>query len=69
MSCDSPECQASNLEQIPYTIFNILGAKVKEGMVHANSLQYFPTYRNGIYFIQFMDGSKEGILKKVVINN
>lgn len=58
----------SPLEQIPYTIFNSLGAKVEEGIVQANSLQHLPSYRNGIYFIQFMDGSKEGVIKKIVIN-
>ncbi|MFK7978747.1 MAG: M43 family zinc metalloprotease [Saprospiraceae bacterium] len=59
----------SNLVQIPYTIFNAQGAKVEEGLVLPNSIQHFPTYRNGIYFVQFMDGSAEGTLKKVVINN
>ncbi len=57
------------LEEIPYFIFNAQGAKVEEGIVQPNSRQHFPTYRNGVYFIQFMDGSKEGTVKKIVINN
>jgi len=59
----------SILEKIPYYIFNTQGAKVEEGVVLPNNLQHFPTYRNGIYFIHFMDGSKEGAVKKIVINN
>jgi len=57
------------LAEIPYAIFNAQGAKVEEGIVLPNSLQHFPTYRNGIYFIRFMDGSKEGIVKKIIIKN
>lgn len=59
----------SVLAQIPYTIFNSQGAKVEEGRVFPNSIQHFPTYRNGIYFIQFIDGSDRSLLKKMVINN
>ncbi len=58
-----------SLEGIPYFIFNAQGAKVEEGIVQPNTRQHFPSYRNGIYFIQFMDGSKEGIVKKIVISN
>ena len=59
----------AHLPQIPYIVFNALGQKIEEGIVLPNSLQHFPTYRNGIYFIQFMDGSAEGVLKKIIINN
>ena len=59
----------SSLEQIPYTVFNVQGAKVEEGLVFPNSLQHFPTYRNGVYFIQFMNGLAEPIIKKMIINN
>ena len=57
------------LEEIPYFIFNAQGAKVEEGIVQPNSRQHFLSYRNGVYFIQFMDGSKEGVVKKMVISN
>jgi len=59
----------SNMEQIPYYIYDSRGAKVEEGLVTPNSLQHFPTYRNGVYFIQFLNGSEDSIIKKVVINN
>ncbi len=58
----------STLEQIPYFIYNSKGAKVAEGLVTPNSTQHFPTYRNGIYFIQFLNRSEEPVVKKVVIN-
>lgn len=59
----------SNLEQIPYFIYDSKGAKVEEGAVTPNSLQHFPTYRNGVYFIQFQNGLETPIIKKMVINN
>lgn len=57
------------LEQIPYTIFNAQGAKMEEGIALSNSLQHFPTYRNGVYFIQFMNGREELMVKKIIIAN
>lgn len=57
------------LERIPYFIFNAQGAKVEEGTVTPNSQRHFPTYRNGIYFIQFRNESEESIVKKIVVNN
>lgn len=59
----------SILEEIPYTIFNAQGAKIEEGIILPNSLQHFPTYRNGIYFVQFRSGEKECIVKKIIIVN
>lgn len=55
------------LERIPYFIYDARGAKVEEGVVTPNSQQHFPTYRNGIYFIQFLIGREEPLVKKVVI--
>ncbi len=63
------EVGESSLEQIPYTVFNVQGAKVEDGLVFPNSLQHFPTYRNGVYFIQFMNGSTKPIIRKIIINN
>ena len=59
----------STLTQIPYLVFDSRGGKVEEGIVKPNSLQHFPTYRNGIYFIQFLNGSENPVIKKIVINN
>jgi len=59
----------SPLEQIPYFIYDSRGAKVEEGLVKPNSLQHFPTYRNGVYFIQFLNGLDESVIRKIVINN
>lgn len=59
----------ADLEQIPYFIYDVRGAKVEEGVVLPNSLQHFPSYRNGVYFIQFMDGLEEAVVRKVVIRN
>lgn len=59
----------SDLEQIPYFIYDIRGAKVEEGVVLPNSRQHFPSYRNGVYFIQFMNGLEEPVVRKVVIRN
>lgn len=59
----------SNLEQIPYFIYDVRGANVEEGIVLPNSRQHFPSYRNGVYFIQFMDGLEENTVRKIVIRN
>lgn len=59
----------SNLEQIPYFIYDVRGAKVEEGVVLPNSLQHFPTYRDGVYFIQFLNGLEEPFVRKVVIRS
>lgn len=61
------EVGSSNLEQIPYFIYDSRGAKVEEGIVLPNSLQHFPTYRSGVYFIQFMNGMEEPLVRKMVI--
>lgn len=63
------EVGSSSLVQIPYFIYDSRGAKVEEGLVLPNSLQHFPTYRNGVYFIQFLNGAEEVIVKKIVITN
>ncbi|MEM1121112.1 MAG: M43 family zinc metalloprotease [Bacteroidota bacterium] len=55
-------------EQIPYVVYDARGAKVEEGIVLPNSRQHFPTYRNGIYFLEFQNGLDEPIIKKMVIH-
>ncbi len=59
----------ASLAQIPYFVYDSKGAKVEEGVVTPNSIQHFPTYRNGVYFIQFLNGEEAPLVKKIVINN
>lgn len=56
------------VEQIPYIVYDTKGAKVEEGVVLPNSRQYFPTYRDGVYFIKFQNGLEKPIIKKMVIH-
>ncbi|MEM6317821.1 MAG: M43 family zinc metalloprotease [Bacteroidota bacterium] len=58
-----------DLSQIPFRVYNSQGAKVEEGVVVPNSRLYFPTYRNGVYFVVFERATETPLVRKLLIAN